>query len=414
MISSYRVLKSKNPFIPILVLFLSLLLVGKSCARPISSNTDTEITFRVDEVEPATKPHPTISGANLIREAFSGHLAWSGGEDEKFLLVDDSSLPVTGEHHLRLDKSFHFNTFATGVHIAHSQHRSLVISPDMIWLLILQGFAIHRQITVPVARNRIPVIARGGDIDPANPHADWPRTIEQLTKELSKREEVREFNFLLPAFSTTGTNERLAMQVAMLSAFRNSFSYEYYAVCGIPTIKLTGTVEDWDKIVVLAEKLRAYDLAWWIDELLPVLKQFSRARRGDVDPAFWQDIYKQQGDYTVYGLNGWILKLFPYLAQPKTITQDDVDSDRRVVTRPKEAYIRNHFCKSKTDSNSESHCMVSLEEIPTDIAFIDLTVFRQSTGQRMSVRIGAGLIGLQTIDNGKTIVSQFGWVVQKR
>ena len=40
----------------------------------------------------------------------------------------------------------------------------------------------------------------------------------------------------------------------------------YLLGCGISKINLEGTLEDWEKILEKTNKLRKYELDWWIDE----------------------------------------------------------------------------------------------------------------------------------------------------
>jgi hypothetical protein len=49
-------------------------------------------------------------------------------------------------------------------------------------------------------------------------------------------------------FSTSGPVELTASQVALMDAMSPYFDYEIMAICGIPEVTLTGTVEDWKKV----------------------------------------------------------------------------------------------------------------------------------------------------------------------
>ena len=62
-------------------------------------------------------------------------------------------------------------------------------------------------------------------------------------------------------------------------------------ICGIPSITLEGTVDDWTQLQARALELAEYDLGWWIEALKPVLDQFVAASSGIVDQEFWSKIY---------------------------------------------------------------------------------------------------------------------------
>ena len=56
--------------------------------------------------------------------------------------------------------------------------------------------------------------------------------------------------------------------------------------CGIPSVTLRGTAEDWAKVRAKADRLRGLDMDWWLESLLPALDHFVRAAKGDADPRF--------------------------------------------------------------------------------------------------------------------------------
>jgi len=98
---------------------------------------------------------------------------------------------------------------------------------------------------------------------------------------------------------------------------KSYFEYSITTSCGIPNITLEGTPEDWRLIEEKTLKLAAYDLAWWTDDLLPILAQFTAAAQGKVDQDFWQSIYKWNGvgSGSPY-ITGWALTFFPYTKLP--------------------------------------------------------------------------------------------------
>lgn len=56
-----------------------------------------------------------------------------------------------------------------------------------------------------------------------------------------------------------------------MDTMQKYFKYVLGAGCGISKIKLLGTLEDWIKLKENTEKLREFELNWWIDKLIPVL-----------------------------------------------------------------------------------------------------------------------------------------------
>ena len=91
-----------------------------------------------------------------------------------------------------------------------------------------------------------------------------------------------------------------------------------HTLCGIPAITLEGTTEDWEALAERAEAFAEFGLEAWIDLLRPILRQFVRASKGDVDPAFWRSLYKYEDQSGGPVITGWILGFFPYLKDRRT------------------------------------------------------------------------------------------------
>ena len=63
-------------------------------------------------------------------------------------------------------------------------------------------------------------------------------------------------------------------------------------VCGIPEITLEGTPQDWEKVLIKARGLKEYKLEWWISQLEPLLEEFVKASKGEVNKDFWRNMFK--------------------------------------------------------------------------------------------------------------------------
>jgi hypothetical protein len=109
-----------------------------------------------------------------------------------------------------------------------------------------------------------------------------------------------------------------------MESVKSYFTYEYYTTCGIPSITLKGTPEDWQRVLEKTQKLSQYGLDGWVKELEPILTEFILAAEGHPNQQFWQCIVKKIredilraagegcGDETEPSiLDGWFLKLFP-------------------------------------------------------------------------------------------------------
>merc|ERR1711939_864483 len=68
-----------------------------------------------------------------------------------------------------------------------------------------------------------------------------------------------------------------------------------------------------------AERLRKYNLDWWLKALLPALDQFVAASKGHPDLDFWMSLchINTGSSFPRYEpLSGWVQVFFPYLIEP--------------------------------------------------------------------------------------------------
>lgn len=391
-----------------LAIFSIFALILKCSGVSVQSD---RVVFSVDEVEPAAELMETVPALQAVQKSFPSMHTWSGIESTFFVQYSEYDLPRMGNHFLTRGKDFKFNNFATTIHLAHSQHRSLQISPDMIWLLILHGFAIHKQKeTSGMTASRV-IKVEGPEL--GTDRQQWSEAIESLSDELLKQTEMQKYRQLLPEFSTTGSTERFVMRATLMSAFKNTFSYEYGAICGIPEIELLGTVEDWELIIERTKLLEKEGLKWWTDRLIPILTEFRNARSGNVNKEFWQSIYKKKGEYVARGLNGWILQFYPYLNNPQTVSWYNPETEKMVIETSNERFTKNRFVVEEKPCEGEE-CFIGLEQMPTDIFAFDLTYIQQTTGRKYHMKVSSGFLGISQIAEKNMLRPYIGWVVESK
>jgi len=120
-------------------------------------------------------------------------------------------------------------------------------------------------------------------------------------------------SLIISNFSTTTPTTKAVSEIVLMDSVQNYFEFALSTCCGIPSITLEGTLEDWKNIRARLNDLRFFDLDWWIDHLAPVLDQFVEAYQGSVDKSFWSNIFKEYNGSGGPFISGWILTFFPYL-----------------------------------------------------------------------------------------------------
>ena len=282
------------------------------------------VTFVVDEnLAPIEKKYPMesylSSGDTAIRGIFSDEgvpgdthatIAWSFADDERFYTF-------TG-------KDPFFKTIVE----AYAEHRPLVLSPDMMWVLVSQGFA--RYVNAHSEQMRHLLVSHDGKMDLVvqsekdllSEDADWEKLMSDFTAQINDNTKGDIAQTITADFSTTGTTERITSQITLMETMKSYFDYVvHYIACGIPTITLTGTPQDWQKVVEKTQQLEKYGVGKWTKNLIPILTEFVNASEGKPNQAFWQKMVKKHRVDKLGGggclpsqptkLDGWILKFFP-------------------------------------------------------------------------------------------------------
>lgn len=305
-----------------------------SLSAKVLTQEDGRITFVVDE--------------NLTPIEDQKHY----GQGEKFLFMqiledylgDESSykrkcIASSFEHDQSMAYMGNDAFFKTLVH-AYATHQSVCLSPDMIWLLVCQGFS--RYVNAHAEKLRPLLVSHEGkmnlivetDKPLLSEREAWPQVIDDMTNIMYKHTKEDIAQTIASEFSTTGVTERIASKITLMDTFKSYFNYiGINLTCGIPSITLTGTPADWRSVVERTKKLKKYGLENWVVTLEPILEEFVRAAEGQPNQAFWRGIVKKQRVYKLYDpgcspggeptmLDGWINNFFldKYGHLPKDVT----------------------------------------------------------------------------------------------
>jgi hypothetical protein len=287
------------------------------------------------------------------------------------------------------------HAFFQGMYRAYADHRPFVLSPDMIWLLISQGFAQHVNNNAEQLRHffvdfsgKTTLMIRDDRIRLDDPYSPWETVFSDFTRQIDAVVGKNLVQTLSCDFSTTTPTTLVATQITVMEAMKAYFDFIVIRVgCGIPEITLEGTPDDWRKLLVKVEYLRKYELDWWVDELVPLLKGFVKASEGKVDTDFWKAMFKYH-TLKKYGapeiIDGWIVTFFPY----------DKDGKRNNL---KELAGTEKLTKE-------------LVKVPLD--YVEL----QPNGKSVKVplEIWAGFIGLRQNETDFSLRPEIGWLVRKR
>jgi len=241
-------------------------------------------------------------------------------QEKSYSFEQSSSLP---ENAVLIDFNRR-NLFVESALMAFKNHYPLKITPDIIWITIMQGFARHvdknaekfrKDFVSHEGKKQIVIDRDGFRKGGVNP---WENVFPEFCEKIQENLVNPEIKNLVECdYSTTGEIDKVVSQIALMDTVKNYFEYKVRTRCGIPEIELAGELEDWVRVREKAEKLLSnFELDFWLEHLLPILDKFVAAFKGDIDTKFWGSIAKLHSTHGSGGctyLNGWIQDFFPYL-----------------------------------------------------------------------------------------------------
>lgn len=189
--------------------------------------------------------------------------------------------------------------------LSYMHHLPLCLSPDDVWTVIVQGFGMHMEKNAEALRKKfvdfegkkeLTVIRNDGFL--LNPKSDWEGCFAEYSEQIKKNIGAKNHFNLVPKFSTTGRLEQAVFDTSLMKSMDKYFVYNLCGGCGIPQVKMLGTLDDWQSLRKKLEGLSQYDLKEWVDNLLPIIDQFIKTYQGEPDLEFWDicvKAYPQQG-----------------------------------------------------------------------------------------------------------------------
>ena len=369
--------------------FVLLLLTGSGAAwarknRVVASDeivvTSGAVTFKVEDVEIAKEILPPVNGFELARKLAHGPYLNSSFDNKSIVDADD-------------------NAFFSMVCLAYAQHRPIVLSPDIMWIIICNGFSQYV--------NRNPEGFRGYLVN----HDGKETLIIRTTPDTPTAQKVEQFAALIDMetkgdlaklmtcnFSTSGMMERMVSQITLMEAVKPYFEFmEMMAGCGIPRVTLEGTPDDWKLLRKKTHELGKYGVKAWTDRLDPILAEFVAASEGKPNQDFWWDmaikgrpkdfhLKGEGGCLPLFGLptpfDGWFLEFIPFDTRGE---------------RPKKIVYGHKLPPLMTN-------VPIIQHIEDDFGnFIGVNV----------LEVRAGIVGLLQDVETKTLRPEIGWLVRE-
>lgn len=250
-------------------------------------------------------------------------------ERKPFLEHHGIKRKVEGEslYHSKVDTVGGLSPFFNAFSHAFNNHCPLIITPDGVWLTILNGLCHHIDTDPEGLRHHFVEHKGKAKIEIKRGAVNWQNADDsfwngiivsdsdsfsnQIKNHIGKKHDL-----IVCDFSTSTLTDKVSSSVALMGAMKHFFEYKMMFACGLSNVTVTGTPEDWGNISDRVRALSELGLGWWTDQLLPVIDQMRLACEGKPEIDFWTRAYlkHRKGSGGDYDVSGWINTFFPYLA----------------------------------------------------------------------------------------------------
>ncbi len=353
--------------------------------------TENKVTFTIQDLKRADKPLETAPYRDILERLIETYekeeyidvgypRAFKKNADFKHGLITHNSV---GESLVNWGR----HSFFYGLFSAYAHHRPIVLSPDIIWQLIIQGFSYHVEFNAEKLRRhfvdfdgKLTLVIRNDKLSLNDAQSPWEEIFPALAQKIRYTFGKDLVDTITADFSTTTATERIASQITLMHSVKSFVEFlVMVGICGIPEVTLEGTPEDWEAVLKKAENLKKYDLNWWIDALRPVLQEFIQTAKGEIDRNFWKNIITHKSESCgLDEFDGWIINFFPYDKDGKRL-------DLKILTNP--------------------------YNLPNEIVKVPVKYIEE--GEHYDLEVWSGFVGLEQNEKTMALKPQIGWLIRQ-
>lgn len=341
------------------------------------------ITFRTSSKKPVNvfrhKDQPTLTADTLLQQScHDEHKRSKQILQSSFLDIEDTCIRS------------HRNGFVGAAVYAYSNHHNLTLRPEDIWFSILTQLSFY--INAHAESLRSSFVSHDGKKEVEAMAIGSLQTVNmgllavKLTKLMEKHiVDTGLRKWIMPDFSTTTETDRITAAVLMMGSMQKYFSFAMLLRCGIPSVMLLGSQDDWIKIRDRLDKFKQWgeEPALFADRLTTVLDYFVKSFDEPGSAAvqgFWSKIAHHVGGGSgpTY-LSGWITAFCFWDAEGKRIS----------TTRAE--FVDEPVCRIGETTFS----LVDSEDVPAGYASVPVKV--DDNGTMYETRMVAGSVGYEAV-----------------
>ena len=170
---------------------------------------------------------------------------------------------------------------------------------------------------------------------------DYSWLFTQFAEQIAANIRHPEYVTLIEAdFTTTSPQQLITSQIMVMASVQKYFDYVAATLCGIPGVEMTGSVEDWEKLVTKLEYLRKLldpivedlELAVWFSKTKMILDKLLETYNGVPDRKWWSQILSYNSSDDGSDQKGWWSGWMAEFLRPDT--DRPVDFTSGVVSVP--------------------------------------------------------------------------------
>ncbi|TFK74432.1 hypothetical protein BDN72DRAFT_833338 [Pluteus cervinus] len=378
---------------------------------PSAASTDMPVTFAVNDVQAAnlgkqqtaTTASEVITNARRKQAYINDFLCSSfGARANSAPLADSNGRAVVPNVNGLLNTSI----------MAYNLHHNLSIRPDDVWLCMLSQLSLY--VTAHAEEMRSQFVSHDGSKtlevvrDGTRFSVDWEGIVDEFMDQMKghlKDPEIQ--TWLTPTFSTTTQSDIVAANVSVMAIMSKYFDYSVMTMCGLPSVTLEGTREDWVELKQKAERLTLFgreELTRWHGVLTPIFDNFIRVFDGQIDvEGFWNHMVKYKGGSGGPSISGWIGYFAAFDEDGKWQLYGGQRSGDTRYVQP--------LWLNWTGSSSLDYWQPNLRTAKIPNGSVEVKVDINDNGSKHEGRFVAGLLGWQWEQEKKTINPYVGWAL---
>jgi hypothetical protein len=302
------------------------------------------------------------------------------------------------------------NRFVLAAHESYDKHYCFMLSPEVVWMTLLQQISIHVSKNPELCRSKLNIEHNGksalnitdADVRVCDPESNWCRVITKLSRHITEDVGDEYFNSLMCNFDNTSNMVLEASRIALVDVHKSYYNCQLSANCAIPEIILTGTESDWRKIKRRIHIMRGLGMVYNADRLDEVLTHiigvYSKTKT-PLDDDFWKSFYKYDSrNIESPTVNGWINAFFMYIK----------DNDNN--------YIINCLSQTWRVNYSLNISGTPIDRFPASYSITPFNYVINSCGSVRPMKLISGILSASMTNEDPTkncliVAPEIGWIV---